>query len=232
MRYRKLADQGGLYLFCTTDGTRSWRYDYRLAGRRRTFTIGLYPQVSLVAARGRHSDARKLVGIGKCPVLLKRRTRQAALLGAADTVKALANAWYADLAPHKSESWRTGTRGWFDNYIFPAMGDVPVSEVEPADVLRLVKRVAVKYPKTDEYLRLTLSKVFAYAIRNLRAKSNPAREIQGAIIVPPAVHHAPIAAKDIPGFIEKLDGYAGRIHIRTLGHGRKSVRLWALEGES
>ena len=34
-RYRKLADQGGLYLFCTVDGTRSWRYDYRLAGQRR-----------------------------------------------------------------------------------------------------------------------------------------------------------------------------------------------------
>jgi len=81
MRYRKLADQGGLYPFCTTDGMRSWRYDYRLAGRRSTFSIGLYRAASPAVTRGQHAEARKLVGAGKCPVLLKRKARQAALLG-------------------------------------------------------------------------------------------------------------------------------------------------------
>ena len=50
-RYRKLSDQGGLYLFCTTDGTRSWRYDYRLAGARKTLCVGLC-QVSLSPGHG------------------------------------------------------------------------------------------------------------------------------------------------------------------------------------
>src|SRR5450755_1666383 len=109
--YRKLADQGGLYLFCTIDGTRSWRYDYRLAGKRKTLTIGLYPETYLADARAHHSGARKLVSSGQCPVLIKRRKHQAAILGAGDTVKALAQAWYSELAPHKSESWRHGERG-------------------------------------------------------------------------------------------------------------------------
>src|SRR5258707_6948033 len=120
-RYRKLADRGGLYLFCTVDGMRSWRYDYRLAGVRKTFTIGLYPEVSLAEAREYHSDARKLVGLGQCPVLIKRRKRQAAILGAENTVKALGEAWYAELAPHKSESWRDGHRRRLDKYIYPAL---------------------------------------------------------------------------------------------------------------
>ena len=34
------------------------------------------------------------------------------------------------------------------------------------------------------------------------------------MIVPQAKHHKPIAAKDIPDFIEKLDGYAGRIQTK------------------
>lgn len=34
----KLADQGGLYLFVSLAGTKSWRYDYRLHGRRETLT--------------------------------------------------------------------------------------------------------------------------------------------------------------------------------------------------
>src|SRR6185312_1839533 len=214
MRYRKLADQGGLYLWLTTDGTRSWRYDYRLAGVRKTFTIGLYPDVSLAEAREHHSDARKLVAQGQCPVLIKRRKRQAAILGAVNTVRALGDAWYAELAPHKSESWREGTRGWLDRYIYPELGDLPAADVQAPDVLALIKRVAAKYPKTAEGLRQTLARIFAFAIRNLRAKSNPARELQGVMMVPPAKHHRPIAAKDIPAFIEKLDGYPGRLQTK------------------
>lgn len=213
-RYRKLADQGGLYLFCTVDGTRSWRYDYRLAGQRKTFTIGLYPETSLAEAREHHSAARKLVGLGQCPVLIKRRKRQAAALGAENTVKAIAEAWYAEIAAHKSESWRQGHRRRLDKYIYPHMGNVPITDVEAADVLALVKGIAVNFPKTAEYVRQILTRVFSFAIRNLRTKTNPAREIQGAVTVPPATHHKPVPAKDIPAFIDKLDGYPGRVQTK------------------
>jgi integrase len=211
-RYRKLSDQGGLYLFCTSDGTRSWRYDYRLAGKRKTFCIGIYPEVSLAEAREHHAEARKLVGLGQCPVLIKRRKRQAAILGAENTVKSIAEAWYAELAPHKSASWCSGTRGRLDRYIYPAMGNLPITDVEAADVLALVK--GIKFAKTAEYVRQILARVFSFAIRNLRTKTNPAREIQGAIVVPPATHHKPIAARDLASFIEKLDGYPGRAQTK------------------
>jgi integrase len=211
-RYRKLADQGGLYLFCTVDGTRSWRYDYRLAGKRKTFTIGLYPETSLAEAREHHSAARKQVSAGHCPVLIKRRRRQAAILGAENTVRAIAEAWYAELAPHKSESWRLGTRGRLERHIYPHLGNLPIADIEAADVLALVK--GIKFPKTAEYSRQILARVFSFAIRNLRTKTNPAREVQGAVTVPQATHHKPIAARDIPNFIGKIDGYPGRIQTR------------------
>jgi integrase len=225
-RYRKLFDGGGLYLFCTvpsgsedTQGDysakgrvlRSWRYDYRLHGMRRTFAIGLYPGVGLAEARERHQAARKLVEIGKSPVVVKRQAKHAARLGAANTIRAIGDAWYAELAPHKSEVWRKQTRSWLDGKIYPSMGGSPISAVEPADVLALCKGIAATHPKTGECIRLTLSRIFSYAIRNLRAKHNPAREIQGAIVVPPSQHHKPLSAREIPAFIEALDGYAGRL---------------------
>jgi integrase len=213
-RYRKLADQGGLYLFCTVDGTRSWRYDYRLAGVRKTLTIGLYPETSLAEARERHGDARKLVGLGQCPVLIKRRTRQAARLGAKNTFDAIAEDWYEENATGKSESWRFGHRRRLDKYIFPAIGRLPITDIEPADVLTLVKEVAVKFPKTAEYVRQIITRVFSHAIVNLKVKTNPGREIRGVVKMPAAVSHKPIAAKDIPAFIEKLDGYSGRIQTK------------------
>jgi hypothetical protein len=114
----------------TVDGTRSWRYDYRLAGKRKTFKIGLYPEISLAEAREHHGAPRKQVGAGQCPVLSKRWQRQAAALGDENTVKAIAEAWYADLAPHKSESWRQGTRGRLERHIYPHIGTLPIADVE------------------------------------------------------------------------------------------------------
>jgi hypothetical protein len=159
-RFRKLFDGGGLYLFCTvqkaSEGSkaphggkgaqvrvsRSWRYDYRLHGQRRTFAIGSYPEVGLAEARERHQAARKLVNLGKSPVVVKRQARQAARLGAANTVQAIAEAWYNELAPHKSDSWRKQTRSWLESKIYPSLGGSPISEVEPADVLALCKGIA------------------------------------------------------------------------------------------
>jgi Arm DNA-binding domain len=46
----KLSDRGGMYLLIKPDGARYWRLDYRFAGKRRTFTLGIYPIVSLHGA--------------------------------------------------------------------------------------------------------------------------------------------------------------------------------------
>jgi hypothetical protein len=57
----KLADAGGLYLFVTTKGYRSWRMKYRFAGKEKRLTFGAYPEVSLGEARERRDQARRLL---------------------------------------------------------------------------------------------------------------------------------------------------------------------------
>ena len=60
----KLADRDGLYLLVKTSGTRLWRYDYRYAGKRKTLSMGVYPEVSLPEAREALKAARKLLKAG------------------------------------------------------------------------------------------------------------------------------------------------------------------------
>ena len=52
----KLADQGSLYLHVSATASKSWRYDYRLHGRRGTLTIGKYPDITLGSARELHAE--------------------------------------------------------------------------------------------------------------------------------------------------------------------------------
>ena len=45
---RKLGDAGGLYLLLCTNGRKWWRFDYRFNGKRKTISLGVYPDVSLL----------------------------------------------------------------------------------------------------------------------------------------------------------------------------------------
>ena len=47
----KFADSAGLYLEVKPNGSKLWRYRYRIAGRENLYAIGDYPSVSLADAR-------------------------------------------------------------------------------------------------------------------------------------------------------------------------------------
>ena len=51
---------------------RYWRYHYRFEGRQKTLAIGVFPDVSLQVARGRHLFARRMLANGIDLSTLKR----------------------------------------------------------------------------------------------------------------------------------------------------------------
>lgn len=211
----KLSDARGLYLYVSTKGAKSWRYDYRLSGRRETLTVGRYPEVPVAEARERLEAARKQVEKGESPSLARKREKQAAVLGSANTFEAMAEAWHAEMAPHRSEVWRGSTRRWLDKKIYPAVGSMPINQISPPDVLSIIKGIAKGgHARSAEYVRQTMVRVFEFAIRNLRAKHNPAREVRGAITLPAPKNRRPLSIKEIPHFIEKLDAYSGRLSTK------------------
>jgi hypothetical protein len=76
----RVADGDGLYLLVRPNGSKLWRYDYRLNGTRRTFSIGEYDklgdgqtQFTLAQAREEHRKAREAVARGEHPVRPSRR---------------------------------------------------------------------------------------------------------------------------------------------------------------
>ncbi len=101
----KLADGGGMYLLVTTKGQKWWRLDYRLHGKRKTLSLGVYPDVKLKKARKRREAARESIDDGLDPSDI-RKEEKAAREGA-DTFKAVAEEWLAkwkpDKAPHYTD---------------------------------------------------------------------------------------------------------------------------------
>ena len=63
----KARDGGGLYLLINPNGSRWWRLDYRFGGKRKTLSMGIYPDVPLAKARERREEARRLLAEGIDP---------------------------------------------------------------------------------------------------------------------------------------------------------------------
>jgi integrase len=123
---------------------------------------------------------------------------------------ALAADWYAELSPHKSKSWRKNVRRWLDQHALPAFGARPAADVSAADVLALVRSVAVEHPRSAEYIRGMVSRIFRYGVRNLRCANDPAAAVRGAITLPAPVHHRPLTAAELPAFVAGVRAYQGR----------------------
>lgn len=52
-RAQKLFDGGGLYLLIKPSGSRCWRLKFRVAEKEQLLSLGVYPEVTLKAARER-----------------------------------------------------------------------------------------------------------------------------------------------------------------------------------
>src|SRR3954471_5843639 len=89
----KVSDGGGMYLLAMPDGARYWRMDYRFAGKRRTLALGVYPPLSLSAARASREDARGSLAQGIDPSVAKKARKQAAKLACENTFEAIAREW-------------------------------------------------------------------------------------------------------------------------------------------
>ena len=74
----KVADRDGMYVTVSPTGLITFRYDYRLNGRRETLTIGRYGASGLSLARAREKciDAKREVAEGRSPAHGKQREKR------------------------------------------------------------------------------------------------------------------------------------------------------------
>ncbi|MGH8596687.1 MAG: IS6 family transposase [Gammaproteobacteria bacterium] len=76
VRYpRKISFGGSLYLLVRPQGGRYWHYHYRYGGKRKTLSLGTYPDVPIALAQSRHRAARRLLATGIDRSLRRRELR-------------------------------------------------------------------------------------------------------------------------------------------------------------
>lgn len=69
----KVVDTRGLYIMILPSGAKSFRYDYRFKSKqKKTFCIGLFPDINIQKARERLQNAQILLANGIDPCIIKK----------------------------------------------------------------------------------------------------------------------------------------------------------------
>jgi len=202
----KLHDERGLYLFLTPAGAKTWRYDFRLHGKRRTITFGSYPDVSLAKARAKLQEARSLVADGQDPVSARRQSK--ALQRQSETFSTVATEWLKKQRGNPKTKRRA--RNYIDRHL-AALARVPIAALTAIEVLGAIR----PYEDAEEYetvrrLRQLVGHVMRYAVATTRAARDITVDLKGALAKGESQSHpAPTTPKEVGALLRAIESYEG-----------------------
>lgn len=206
-RPTKLFDGHGLYLLLNPDGSRWWRLKYRIEGREKLLSLGVYPEVSLRQARERRDEAKRLIADGIDP----SAKRKAEKLSQADSFEAVAREWFEKHSP----SWAAGHADKIirrlERDIFPWIGKRPVGSISAIELLTCLRRIERRGALETAHRALqNCGRVFRYAVATGRAERDPTADLRGALPPTTQEHHASITEPAAVGeLLRAMDGYRG-----------------------
>jgi integrase len=211
----RLADGGGMYLEVSPAGGKYWRLKYRFGGKEKRLALGVYPDVPLAAARKKRDDAREKLAAGTDPGEAKKADQRAAKLAADNSFEAVAREWLEERKSVVEEAQHIKTLARLVNDVFPWIGNRPITQIDAPEILAVLKRIDSRGARFSAHrVRSEISRVFRYAIKEGKAKSDPAKDLIGAI--PPAVetHFAAITEPAKVGeMLRAFDGFSGTFPV-------------------
>ena len=209
--YRK-SDEKGLYLEVTPKGSKLWRLKYRFNGVEKRLAFGAWPEVSLADARSLRDDARRQIRDGIDPGQQKRMDKIAAQISAGNSFQSVAEDFIETKMVKSGNAPATIEKAkWFLSQLTPALGARPIADIEPAELLMVLRKIEAKgHRETANKTRSFASRVFRYGVQTTRCMTDPADMLVGALSRPVVKHHAAILEPKLLGeFLRAIDGYNG-----------------------
>lgn len=243
----KVADRDGLYVAVSPSGTKSFRYDYRVDGKRETLTVGRYDEslsskgaraedeitfgisLSLVEARQLLTRARRQVEAGVSPSKAKIEKR------AAETDAQTFGAWVQKYFEHKADP-KSGKEQLADSTLAlrksvyrrileEPLGRKNLDEIKPTALAELLdKAKAERGPGPAVHARELVLLVYRYANGKGVEVDNPADKIARRAIATFQARDRNLNRQEVKTFFDALQ------HTATAPTLRLAVKFMLLTG--
>ncbi len=227
---KRLSDGKGLYLLLSVKGgAHCWRLDYTIHHRRKTISLGTYPETSLKLAREKASAARQLVAAGLDPSEKRKKSKAEAIAGKEaqnriaqglppiGSFEEVARRWFAIKSKQWSKGYAEKVIARLQNDIFPWIGARPIGELTPPEILTVLRRIESRgVIETAHRARESCGQVFRFAVAEGIATSDPTRDLKDALSKPISKPMAAIVKPDeLAPLLRAIYGYQGTLVVRT-----------------
>ena len=211
----KLSVERGLYLHVKTNGAKYWRMKYRFAGKEKTLSFGVYPEVSLAESINKLDDARRQLredidpGLEKKKAKLKRRVENDA------TFETIAREWLE----MKSKKWAPRhtervTRS-LELDIFAGIGNVPIAQIDSVLLRSVIDPIQTRGAlDVASRVRQRCSSIFRYGMATGVCTSDPADPLKVVMETPVKKHFPALSDKEMPEFLAKARAYNCNVQTR------------------
>jgi len=212
----KLTDGGGLYLLVKPSG-KYWRLKYRFGDKEKTLSIGVYPDVRLKEARNRRHNAKKLLEQNIDPSYSKQADKRKAIAASkAATFEGVARELFEKNKTKWSKGYAKSTESRLERHVFPWLGAIRIADIEPSDVLTVIQRTENRGSiEMAHRLMMLCGQIFRYAVATGRIKSDPSRDLKGALTSVVTTHMATITdPKKVGALMRAIQGFEGSFIVQ------------------
>lgn len=203
----KVSDRDGLYVAVLTSGSVSFRYDYRINGRRETLVIGQYGRdgISLAEAREELITAKKLLKAGQSPAAAKRDGIKK--IRGAETFAVHTDAYMKHIT--LADSTRAMKQSVIDRDIIPVLGNKMMAEITTGVVRDLCDRIVARGGRsTAVQAREIISSIYRYANDRGHGLFNPAADIKPSSIAIFKPRERTLSPEEVGIFFRALNDFS------------------------
>ena len=216
----KLFDGGGLHLLIKPNGTakgaKYWHMKYHYNGAEKSLSLGVYPEISLAAARKELAKEKAILKSGLDPSQQRQLSKLKSRISATNSFEAVAREWHQmKITKWEPEHAKVILRR-LENNVFPVIGTRPVSELETVELIFTLEQATSRGALVlAGQLRQYIKAIMTYAIQTSRIKHNPALDLQGALVTAKTTHRPALPLEELPTLIQRIESYS---HGFTIKH--------------
>ncbi len=213
---QKLTDGKGLYLYVAPTGGMSWRLDYTFEGKRKTFTFGQYPSLSLAAVRTKATEAKEKIANGIDPGAQKQAVKAAIKAVTANSFEVVAREWVANQAHVWTPKHQRKVTSRLETYIFPLLGNKEVKDVTAPELLEAIRHIEARgFFETAHSTLNSCGQIFRFAVATGRGERDTAADLRGALKPVKVSNFASVKdPKEIAVLLDNIDQYSGNLIVR------------------
>lgn len=195
----KISDGGGLFLWVSPTGAKSWRWSYRYNGKQQTQVFGPYPEISLARAREILLERRTQLAEGENPGVRSIRRKLPTFAEASTT--------YWQGRQDLSADYVKNALRCMEMHLYPRLGTRQINEISRQDLLDALS--VMDQRGLSDYVRkarMWSSQVFDWAVELGHITANPAAAIrpERAFSRKSVRHFAALELNELPEFLGRL----------------------------